>query len=1048
MVTIRAENLDGTPVTISGNYVPALASNVAVPSYTAETWTFDGESSTYQSTGNSAGYVISSDGKTIEYVGAVESETLTIEGISDTVGVTVGADGFAFDSKLFDMNADVHFAGVAAGDHYTVDGVEYTWADIDGNAQDMEFNLWTQVDATTFVFGEAVTVSGISAEDSAALVDKIKYVDGVLSFTDESIADDYNIHINYADGTTKVSVNGNEWQLIEGDFNDANGLEPVHTPQTLTHITSDNGAITFRDDSNPLLPDEHNDLHGFSTLEGGVEIGSTVDGVSISVEGGSLVLYDADTIRLNEGDIWQDGVIIVDANRYDAWTYDGSVLKVSTSELEISGVTPTSDTTILLKDNSVVISGAAIDFDALTIDGVAVSGDRFEADSCILRRDGEGWTCIVSPWTAIEGGAVYNDGEISLTLTGGEINADALNASYGAGEVPTGENVVIDVADLSMIRVLGDVASVNGYALADIDGDPTNGSELDLWETPDGGVAYDGKLTVIGGVTSEQIKYSVEDNGVTVSGVDDSVIEQLHFEFAGEAPTTIKINGVKYTLEQNSDDPEEFTIGDEDTTPIEDGDADTDTDTDTDADGDTDSDADSDADADTDSDSDADADADTDADDTTSSIPDDDTTSGSSDITYSEPVHNVANPTNYTQTTIEETTSVDANGTVTKTVNTATLADMSAILIEDAVDDSESDSSTTLVDLSNSSSNVLIKLGSGNQNVTLNGGSAVTIDKEATGTKEIVANEGGSLIINESSNADVTITGGTGADTIYAGGREIVDLSAGGDDEVFAYNGANIVGYDANTGAKIGVGVDDVYDAILSKQLVLGNGSFSVEGAENPVITHEDAGDHGSMTNNISDLSGRMTRVMSTYSNGGTADGSNATQAMLYVGNHDGTKDGASMLIGSSSNDSFIGGASDEIVTGSGTNEINLRNSTRGGATIDQTSTDSRATTNNISGYNPLLNFIRTTAEALFNIRAHFVNGTLVTRDGKTTNHFLSESMRESAQLPADVNDVLDVDLGDILDDNVNLGDSESTLSAWDHSSKQLLSVNTIERKK
>ena len=254
---------------------------------------------------------------------------------------------------------------------------------------------------------------------------------------------------------------------------------------------------------------------------------------------------------------------------------------------------------------------------------------------------------------------------------------------------------------------------------------------------------------------------------------------------------------------------------------------------------------------------------------------------------------------------------------------------MSAFLIEDDGNADNKASSTTVVDLGNSSSNVLVKLGNGNQNVTLNGGSAVTIDKEATGTKEIVASESGSLIINESDNANVTITGGTGADTIYAVGRETVDLSAGGNDDIYAYNGANLIGCDASTGAKIGVGVDDVYDAILSKQLVLGNGTFSVEGAENPVVTHEDAGAYGSMTNNIFDLSGRMTRVMSTYTEGGTADGSTARQAMLYVGNHDGSKDGSSMLIGSSSNDSFIGGASDEIVTGSGTQHERRRRNAR-----------------------------------------------------------------------------------------------------------------------
>ena len=119
-----------------------------------------------------------------------------------------------------------------------------------------------------------------------------------------------------------------------------------------------------------------------------------------------------------------------------------------------------------------------------------------------------------------------------------------------------------------------------------------------------------------------------------------------------------------------------------------------------------------------------------------------------SDITYSDLVHEVANPNSYNQTVAAKNTTV-TGGVATTTVNTANLADRSAILVEDDATDIDNSSSTTIVDLSNTDSNVLVKLGSGNQNVTLNGGSAVTIDKDATGTKEIVASDGGSLIINE-----------------------------------------------------------------------------------------------------------------------------------------------------------------------------------------------------------------------------------------------------------------------------------------------------------
>ena len=129
-----------------------------------------------------------------------------------------------------------------------------------------------------------------------------------------------------------------------------------------------------------------------------------------------------------------------------------------------------------------------------------------------------------------------------------------------------------------MIRVFGEVASVNGYALTDIDGDPSDGAELDLWSTIEGGFAYDGKLTVLGGATADQIKYEVESNGVTVSGIAQSSLNDLNFMFDGVPPATVKINGSKYLLADNG---EGFSLGEE---VPDDADADTDADTDADAD--------------------------------------------------------------------------------------------------------------------------------------------------------------------------------------------------------------------------------------------------------------------------------------------------------------------------------------------------------------------------------------------------------------------------------------------------------------------------------
>ena len=355
VVTISPSSLNGEDISISGgNFTLALASDVEQPSCTEGTWTSDGTGMTYESASNSAGYKLSSDGKTIIRVEEEATISYTVDGIIDTVGVTIGSDGWAFDSNVFDTTTEVHFTGIAAGTHYSIDGVEYTWTDIDGNPQDVEFNRRSQLDQTTFVFDNEVTVSGIDANDATAISDKIKIVDGVLNFTDSEVMDDYNIHVKYADDSNAVSVGGAELQLIDGDFDPDNGLEIAHTPQTLKGITFIDGKLNFDDGKHTINPAENNELYGFSTVDGGVVIGSTVDGVSISVGGGSLMLFDGDSIagRLNDGDVWEDGSIIVDENALNAWTYDGTVLRVSSSGIEITGVTPNTDTTILMSNGN------------------------------------------------------------------------------------------------------------------------------------------------------------------------------------------------------------------------------------------------------------------------------------------------------------------------------------------------------------------------------------------------------------------------------------------------------------------------------------------------------------------------------------------------------------------------------------------------------------------------------------------------------------------------------------------------------------------------
>ena len=172
------------------------------------------------------------DGKTISYTAADAADSLfTLRGATSTEGITVEGDNLlTFDSSVFNVSGNIHAAGIADGTPYTIDGASGAWADIDGNASEVELNLWNKLGDATFAFGDAVTVRGIYADTGAAFIDKVKFVDGVINFLDDSVAADYNIHVLYADGSDKVSVAGVERTLIDGDSDSLNGLELAQTP--------------------------------------------------------------------------------------------------------------------------------------------------------------------------------------------------------------------------------------------------------------------------------------------------------------------------------------------------------------------------------------------------------------------------------------------------------------------------------------------------------------------------------------------------------------------------------------------------------------------------------------------------------------------------------------------------------------------------------------------------------------------------------------------------------------------------------------------------
>ena len=249
-----------------------------------------------------------------------------------------------------------------------------------------------------------------------------------------------------------------------------------------------------------------------------------------------------------------------------------------------------------------------------------------------------------------------------------------------------------------------------------------------------------------------------------------------------------------------------------------------------------------------------------------------------------------------------------------------------------------------------------VNLATGSQDVKFNSAisnNVANVPSGATGEKNITLGGGDAAVIAMAAgDGNVNVTGGAGADSIVVQGSApvVFDMSGGGADKVITMAEANarvtLNGYDASEGAAIVV--QDSYAADLKAAVTDNNITFE----DATVVLNAESSDAkskinlGENENNgwIVNLEGpgedADTQVVGfAGKDGGTVDGS-AFKDVLFVGNRDGSAEGAQM-IGGEGNDTFLGGAGDRIVTGKGKDLVNLgsdSSATRDGAAVNVTS--------------------------------------------------------------------------------------------------------------
>ena len=127
VVTLSNSVLNQGTVTVSNGYTLKLADDVPKSTVTNAAWSVSGTTATYKANATSAGYSLSSDGKTINYTNASGGNTVTITGLKNGLSVTNGnIEGISLKDNVVMVSSTIIGNGEVkiTGNGYTLEIVE------------------------------------------------------------------------------------------------------------------------------------------------------------------------------------------------------------------------------------------------------------------------------------------------------------------------------------------------------------------------------------------------------------------------------------------------------------------------------------------------------------------------------------------------------------------------------------------------------------------------------------------------------------------------------------------------------------------------------------------------------------------------------------------------------------------------------------------------------------------------------------------------------------------------------------------------------------
>ncbi len=560
-ITISANAISTTTITLTGDYTLALAEDVVTPEETPTSWQIANGTARYIGNGLTAGYVVKNN--QIVYQNATSGKTLfTVSGLSSTAteddisfdGTTVTISANAFSNKTVSITGNYTLA--LAEDVTTPEATATSWQISNGTAR--YYGAGTSagyaVENNKIVYKTATsgrlltTISGLSAdatEDDISVSDTTVTISAnALSNKTVSITGDYTLAL--AKDVTTPKATATSWEV-------SNGTAKYYSAGTSAGYAVEDNKIVYKESTQGEVLATVTGLSTDATVSDISLKGTTVtisanaldqnktveisDGYNLalasnvtkpkistaaswSVENGTANYIGAD---YSAGYVLEDNKIVYQAETAGETliTVEGLSTSATAKNLSLNGTTVTVSANALDKDNTVTINdgytlalgaNVTVPKTASTVGGWSVSkgtatykgagltaGYVVENNQIVYQAATEGDTLIT-----VEGlSTAANSSHISLNGTTVTISANALN-----------KNNTVTIPD-GYTLALGENVAV-----------PTETSSDATWTVSKGTATYTGAGLTAG--------YVIEDNKIVYQA-----------ETAGE--TLIKITGLSTT---------------------------------------------------------------------------------------------------------------------------------------------------------------------------------------------------------------------------------------------------------------------------------------------------------------------------------------------------------------------------------------------------------------------------------------------------------------------------------------------------------------------